>query len=387
MADAHVSAFWDRLADATRDIRDVINPNRELDRFVTRALSNDLPVVCLGDAVDYALDDYDGTGAVDNRALFYGAVAPIEERLSEIPGNHDHRSGAYNLRAWGLDHVNMDRATFTALASNPGHTRIRAPWRELAAIRPSRGKGGALGSFRGERHPALRRIGGFDCLLLNTHGDGFFNPAGLARIGWRVVTQRLAGKRPDLAIDSFGLRAADLAAMERLAPLDGEGALLMLLHAPLVASRQRLNHPVRLDPARFERQRRQFGLDHHVIAHGAGALLDWLRTRALGAGKTAPRSLALLAGHTHTARYHLIDAGSLTLREVALHEFNAAWNDPSQIKMATVLPLGVIDSHDEAPRLGWAEIRADGLREVVSRAFVRQGARFAEIAANAGAQQ
>ncbi|MBK1635410.1 hypothetical protein [Rhodovulum adriaticum] len=384
MSDAHVGAFWDRVAEAAQGVGDVINPNRELAGFVARMGARDLPVVSLGDAVDYAVDAYDGGPGIDNRDLFYRAIAPIEGRFAEIPGNHDHRGGAYNLRAWGLEHVNLDRDTLKRLAPRIGHTRLRAPWRELGAIRP--GAGGALAGFRGVQSPARRRPGGFDCVMLNAHGDGFLHPAGLARLGWRAAGARLAGRRANLSIDCLGPGPDDLAALDRLGPLTGAGPVLTLVHAPLVAARRRLCDGVQLDPVRFAAQRRRHGLDHHVIARGGGALLARLRAGALGQGGAAPRSQVLLAGHTHRARYHLVDAASLTLREVDLPTFNAAWGDPGQIKMATVLPLGVIDSHDDTPRLGWAEIGADGLHEVVSRSFVRRGARFAEVAAGPGAR-
>lgn len=369
--DAHFSVFWDHVEHVCESLPDVINPNRELAAFVDQMQGETAAqIVNLGDAVDYAFDGYDrGVQQVDNRAAFYAAIAPIADRYSEILGNHDVRRAAYNLRAWGLEHINLERARLTALGDRIGHMRLRSPLRELRAIAPLGPGGRPPPGFRGPSSPDHRTIGGLDCILLNTRGDGFLSPAGLGRMAARAMSGAIGQMPRTLSIPGYGLTSADLAALAGLSP-PGDGPLLHLAHCPVVNAAEDLRgQSVALSLATFDRDRRRYGLDHHAMAHGGAGMLAYLRARALGEDGRPPRSTVVLAGHTHSTRYYLIEAERLILREVDWAEFNHAWLDSRYIKHATILPLGVIDPHNARPRLGYTHVGPEGLTEVVTAEF------------------
>lgn len=371
MADAHYAAHWDCLASFFDAHPQALNPNELLRDFVRACTQNrpSLPVICLGDAIDYVDAEYDAeAGGANNRQRFYREIEPIASDFHEVPGNHDHRQGAYNLRAWGLGQLNIDHSTFVRHSALIGHVSLRSPLRELRALLSLQPP---LDGFRGVRRPTYRQIGGLDCVLVNTHGDGYFAPGELLRILAAVAADRWRGRAPHTGIKVRGPSASDLgeiaAALRQCRP----APILLCMHAPLLNPAPKATPAeAQLDPGRLTYELRRHRLDHHVMA-GGGALLRLLAGEARAAG----RNIVVLAGHAHAAHYFLIHADTLLARPVERAEFNACWHDRQFIKHATVLPLGVIDPHALLPRTGYARVGENGISEVVTRRFPRTGGR------------
>jgi len=333
------------------------------------------PIVNLGDSVDYLLSGYNKSldNTINNRSLFYREIAKISADYYEVPGNHDHRLVAYNLRAWGLDHINVGQKLLKQHADQIGHVKLRSPLKELRAIMRLGYKVDPLEGFRGVLKPLFARIGGFDCILINTHGDGFLSIKKLTRIAFDMLTGIIYKKPSNPGIMGKGLNQADIKDISTAHEACGSGPVLHFMHVPLINPGTKADgQGVTLDINRLTTVLRRHNLDHHVMANGGGSLLKLLRKRALGISGP-PKNIILIAGHTHNAVYFLIDADTLMARQVDVKAFNAAWHDTRFIKHATVLPLGVIDSQINTPRTGYAQIHDYGIEEITIRNFCSVG--------------
>ncbi len=373
--DAHYARFWDHVGDVFHGRRDLLNPNAELRRFAGLAAGRHagMPAVNLGDSVDYYFCNYNNVNnnQENNREDFYNEIIQLSEYY-EIPGNHDYRLYPYNLRFWGLDHINVSREERRRFARRLGHHGLRSPLTELRAVARIGAKADPLRGFRGFRQPAFRRIGAFNCIFLNTKSDAMLTAKGFARAAVRLLHDTKAGSPANaeprirrIGVDSEGLNESDLGSIAGYARECGDGPVILFMHAPLLNPVcSAIGKSIPLDAGKFRRSRLVQGVGHCVAASGAGGLL-----RDFQSGNWRERNIAVIAAHVHDARYFLIDRETLVARQVPLRELNGEWNNHRFIKHLTILPLGAIGTAGGERKTGYGRITPVGFEEMVLRRF------------------